>query len=240
MTNFHFKCHFPKDYFDTIPIKLRIGDRYSGRIFSGREKTIEVDNQPKKISLRVHQHHVKLFLESDTSEDRYFIIKWKGQTDFQRYINALGFRGFEIIEVNKNHFENFNHRIYKSDPRAAVDLDRFSMIALGLLSSFFAYQSLFSTMLPEDIKEYTLFLFIIGLSTVISIYFDRHRMSLLDARLRIFSNSLLHLILIGWMALESYEGTWLLFLPVITLAVRAGMMLSVAYKAKSKVSIQEE
>lgn len=240
MTNFHFKCHFPEGYFDTIPIKLRIGDKFRGRIFSGREKTIEVDNQSKKISLRVHQHHVKLFLESDNSEDRYFIIKWKGENSFQRYIYALGICGFQILEVDEEKYDSFNYRIYSSAPKADVDIDKFSLVALAFLSCFFGYQSVFYDNLTGNITEYSLFLCIIGLTTVMSVYFDRKSISLLDASLRIFSNSLLQLVLVIWLAWESYEGTWLLFLPVIALFIRSGLILPSIFRKSNRVNMHEE
>jgi len=240
MSDLHFKCIFPSGYFDNTPIILKINKSTEDKLFSGEPKTVHVENKPRQISLRVHQHRVKLILDSKNTEDRFFVIRWKGKSELQRYISALGFRGFEIVEVDKMMYSSFDYNYYKTSPRAESEMDRFSLFGIILLSLFFGYQSFYGVELTDSLKEYTLFLFFIGMATTASVYFDRKRISLFDARWRFFSVSILNLILVIWLAWESYEGTWLLFLPIITLVFRSGIMVMGNNTSKSKVSIHED
>jgi glucose-6-phosphate-specific signal transduction histidine kinase len=240
MKKINIKCVFPTDYFALNPIKIYENDKLKGRIGPDQELIIESESEECFLRAQILFYQTSFRIAVSTAQEKYVALKWKGESALARLLYGFTPRPFKIVEVSKAEYLQRSSNHYLSSTRLAADLDWFSMLGIIFLSFFFGYQSLFQDQLSESMKEYTLFLFIIGIVTTAVIYSDRKKNSLLDARWRIFLISIAHLVYVGWLAYESFEGTWLLFLAVITIAFRSGSMLIAVYSNKSSLSVQKE
>lgn len=212
MKTLNIKCHFPGNFFHSRKVRVIVGDQIV-RVSSGQEVRITVDSVPDVIIAKIDMYRSKHNLHKEDRGDLYFTLRYKGDTPFQRFLASFTRGAIQLSEVDQAMFDSFSEDVYSTYPRAAGNLDGLSMIVTLMLALFFGYRSILES--QKDLAEYLIFASLLGIVTVATIFFDKKKMALNDAYLRIALTNLVYVAAVIWFSFLELNGVWVIGLVVM-------------------------
>jgi hypothetical protein len=234
MNRIHIKRVFPENLFTNRSVKLNVGDQKIIRIRAAGEEIFECEEEHIEITAKLDWYRSKKKVGFEVQPDRYFILRLRGHSIFEHTVLSLTPSLVQLLEVDRETYQDYSIKIYDSYVKASDHSDEVSFGMTMILAVFFFSQSIISDSYPENLKELMMISGLLGLITALVIRYDGKRISLLDARLRYLSTSLLFLAGVIWMAIEGLSGAWLFALPIFALVARNFGMLIV--KPESELS----
>lgn len=197
-------------YFDRLPKQL---------IMTGQNRSFEVDNDEQALKIKMDLFKSKIVIP-EGDQDVYMTITMKGENASEWVWNSFKRSGLGLEIVSKPEFDSFDKH-YSQTIKPIKELDQPSFTLTAGVIAYLMY-ALFSTnAINEGYSQLIWGTFILGATTLLILWKDRKKVSVLTYKSRMILNAAWLFGVVLYLSLQGFLSMgWLVALIPIIVVVR--------------------